>query len=87
PAGLSAHLELGQWPVPPIMPLLAELGDLTATDLRSTFNLGLGMVLIVHPDQVATVIAKLTATQQPYYQVGTVQAGSTPVVFEEAQHG
>jgi phosphoribosylformylglycinamidine cyclo-ligase len=86
PAGLSAHLELGQWPVPPIMTLLAELGGLTATDLRSTFNLGLGMVLIVHSDQVAAVTANLTANAQSYYRVGTVQTGTTPVVFEEAEH-
>lgn len=86
PAGLSAHLELGQWPAPPIMTLLAELGGLTAMDLRSTFNLGLGMVLIVHSDQVAAVTANLTANAQSYYRVGTVQTGTTPVVFEEAEH-
>ncbi|BBM22611.1 phosphoribosylformylglycinamidine cyclo-ligase [Lactiplantibacillus plantarum] len=86
PAGLSAHLEPETWPVPPIMPLLAKLGDLTTADLRSTFNLGLGMVLIVHPEQVNAVTANLTANHQAYYQVGTVQAGDTPVVFEEAKH-
>jgi phosphoribosylformylglycinamidine cyclo-ligase len=86
PAGLSAHLKPETWPVPPIMTLLAKLGDLTTSDLRSTFNLGLGMVLIVHPEQVNAVTANLTANHQAYYQVGTVQAGDTPVVFEEAKH-
>ena len=87
PTGMSAQFDLDSWPVPPIMPLLARLGGLTATDVRATFNLGLGMVLIVHPDQVAAVTTSLTANQQTYYQVGTVQAGSTPVVFTEATHG
>ena len=68
------------------MTLLAELGGLTAMDLRATFNLGLGMVLIVHSDQVAAVTANLTANAQSYYRVGTVQTGTTPVVFEEAEH-
>ncbi|MBQ0836620.1 phosphoribosylformylglycinamidine cyclo-ligase [Lactiplantibacillus pentosus] len=86
PSGLSAHLKPETWPVPPIMSLLAKLGDLTTADLQSTFNLGLGMVLIVHPEQVNAVTANLTANQQAYYQVGTVQAGDTPVVFEEAKH-
>ncbi|RRK10685.1 phosphoribosylformylglycinamidine cyclo-ligase [Lactiplantibacillus garii] len=86
PAGLSAQLDNGTWPVPPIMPLLAELGDLTTADLRATFNLGLGMVLIVHPDKLAAVTASLSAGNQPFYQVGTVATGNQPVVFREAQH-
>lgn len=86
PQGLSAEFQLGQWPVPAIMPLLAKLGGLTTTDLHSTFNMGLGMVLIVHPDQVAATLASLKAQQQPAYQVGRVMAGSTPVVFQEADH-
>jgi len=86
PNGLSASFKVGSWPVPAVMTLLAELGDLSVTDLRSTFNLGLGMVLAVHPENVAAVTASLTASQQAYYQVGTVQTGATPVVFEEAGH-
>ncbi|ETY73521.1 phosphoribosylformylglycinamidine cyclo-ligase [Lactiplantibacillus fabifermentans] len=86
PANLSAEFKLGSWPVPPIMSLLAELGDLTSDDVRSTFNLGLGMVLMVHPDQLATVAQLLTAHEQAFYQVGTVNAGSDPVVFAEANH-
>lgn len=86
PAGLSAALTLGSWPVPAIMPLLGRLGDLTPTDLRSTFNLGLGMVLVVHPENVATVMASLAANEQTGYQVGQVVKGSTAVVFREAAH-
>jgi len=86
PSDLSATFKAGSWPLPAIMTLLAELGDLTITDLRSTFNLGLGMVLIVHPENVAAVTASLTANQQAFYQVGSVQVGSDPVVFEGAGH-
>ncbi|MFC6182313.1 phosphoribosylformylglycinamidine cyclo-ligase [Lactiplantibacillus daowaiensis] len=86
PTGLAAHFQMGSWPIPAIMPLLADLGQLTTTDVRNTFNLGLGMVLVVHPEQVAAVKATLTTQQQPFYEVGQVTTGSTPVVFEEAAH-
>ncbi|MFC6294982.1 phosphoribosylformylglycinamidine cyclo-ligase [Lactiplantibacillus daoliensis] len=86
PTGLSAQFTVGTWPIPPIMSLLGELGNLSTTDLRSTFNLGLGMVLIVHPDQLATVTASLTQQQQVFYQVGQVTDHGEPVTFQEASH-
>lgn len=86
PQGLSATFDEGSWPVPPIMPLLARLGQLTASDVRSTFNLGLGMVLIVHPENVDAVTASLAANDQPAYQVGAVATGTDPVVFQGAAH-
>ncbi|WP_125763186.1 phosphoribosylformylglycinamidine cyclo-ligase [Levilactobacillus mulengensis] len=87
PEKLSAQFELGSWPVPPIMTVLAELGQLTATDVRSTFNLGLGMVLVVHPEQVAPVLASLAAVDQVAYQVGQVVTGENPVTFREVTDG
>lgn len=86
PTGLSAQFTVGRWPVPPIMSLLGQLGELSPADLRSTFNLGLGLVLIVHPDQLATVTATLDQQQQAYYQVGRVTDHGEPVVFQEADH-
>lgn len=86
PHGLSAQFDPASWPVPPIMTLLASLGGLTDEDLRSTFNLGLGMVLIVHPEHLADVEASLTVNNQPYYQVGHVTTAKEAVVFQEAAH-
>lgn len=86
PTGLSAQFTVGAWPIPPIMSLLADLGHLSTTDLRSTFNLGLGMVLIVHPEQLAAVMASLAQQQQVCYQVGQVVDYGDPVTFQEAQH-
>lgn len=86
PTGLSASFNVGTWPVPPIMSLLGTLGDLTASDLRSTFNLGLGMVLMVHPADLSAVTASLSAHDQSYFEVGRVTDHGAPVVFEEAPH-
>lgn len=87
PKGLCAELTVGSWPVPAIMSLLGQLGQLTPQDLRETFNLGLGMVLVVHPEHLAATLRQLAAVDQPVYQVGQVVTGTTPVAFKEVAHG
>jgi phosphoribosylformylglycinamidine cyclo-ligase len=56
PDGLGARLIRGSWPVPPIFDLLARAGELSETEMISTFNCGLGMVLVVAPDGVDAVV-------------------------------
>ncbi len=52
PDGLGVELRWGSWPVPPIFGLLERLGELTRDDLLQTFNLGVGMVCLVGPDDL-----------------------------------
>jgi phosphoribosylformylglycinamidine cyclo-ligase len=56
PDGLGAQLD-GNWTVPPIFKLLAQRGSLSRRDLHRTFNMGLGMVLVV-PEAQAKAVAK-----------------------------
>lgn len=70
PKGLGAEIREGSWVVPPIFTWLGEQGALTRADLYKTFNMGLGMVLAVHPDRAqalcdqsgGTIIGKVTAS-------------------------
>jgi phosphoribosylformylglycinamidine cyclo-ligase len=59
PEGLGAVLDAGSWPVPPIFTLLQRLGGLSAEELHRTFNVGLGMVVIVRADVARDVAAEL----------------------------
>src|ERR1700687_4491345 len=47
PRGLQAEIELGSWPVPPIFSYLAMLGKLDRDELLRTFNMGVGMILVL----------------------------------------
>ena len=49
PRGMQAVIELGSWPVLPIFSYLAGLGKLEREELLRTFNLGVGMILVVPP--------------------------------------
>jgi phosphoribosylformylglycinamidine cyclo-ligase len=45
--GLAAEVDYGAWPRPPLFTLIQERGDVPETDLRRTFNLGIGLVAVV----------------------------------------
>ena len=49
PAGarLKLQIQLGSWPIPPVMQILARAGRVSAEDMRRTFNLGVGMIVCV----------------------------------------
>ena len=47
PRGTAASIELGSWPVPPIFDHLQQLGKVPQDEMLRTFNMGLGMLLVV----------------------------------------
>ena len=80
PAGLVARVDRGSWSLPPVVRLLAAAGGLAATDLETTLNLGVGMVLVTPPAAVDAALAVLTERAVPAWIAGRVdpapQAGS-----------
>jgi phosphoribosylformylglycinamidine cyclo-ligase len=75
-SGLGARIERGTWPEHPIFGLLAREASLGDDDLFSTFNMGLGMVLVVAPEHVDDVLAGA----DDGVRVGTVVPGA-PLTF------
>jgi phosphoribosylformylglycinamidine synthase I len=49
PPGLQAVIETEAWNIPPLFQLLARLGNVTKEELYRTFNMGIGMVLVLSP--------------------------------------
>ena len=84
PRGMQATVELGSWPVLPIFTYLARLGHLDREELLRTFNLGVGMILIVPPAHLRAVEAELKRRREKYYRIGQVRSADArkpPVVF------
>lgn len=83
PPGLGARLDEGAWPVPPVFDLLEEASGASVEDMRSTFNLGLGMVLVVRDDRIQDVIDRARDAGTEAYAIGlVVDGGGGPVRFE-----
>jgi phosphoribosylformylglycinamidine cyclo-ligase len=84
PKGMQATIELGSWPVLPIFPYLARLGQLDREELLRTFNLGVGMILVVPSDHVRDVEGELKRRREKFYRIGQIRSADArkpPVVF------
>lgn len=58
PSGLGVHLRAG-WQVPPIFRWLAANGPVEALEMQRTFNMGIGMTIVVSPDRANDAVAHL----------------------------
>jgi phosphoribosylformylglycinamidine cyclo-ligase len=81
PKGTTARIRLGTWPVPPIFELIQRLGDVPPDEMFRTFNMGIGMVVIVRPYDEPEVRQAVEALGLPVYPIGEVEAGSGGVVY------
>jgi len=75
PSGLAAEIRLGAWPVLPIFERLRDLGNLADDDYRRTFNLGIGMVLVVSKRNLSKAWALLDRIGERSFDMGVVVKG------------
>ena len=81
PAGLGAVLEPGRWPVPPVFTLIQKHGGIAENEMFRTFNMGIGYVLIVPPNQVGDLLETLAAGGERAYVIGQVKSSVEGVVY------
>ena len=72
PKGLSAALDRSTWTPQPIFDLITDLGAVPRADREATFNLGVGMVLVVAADAADRAIERLTARGTRSWVLGQV---------------
>jgi phosphoribosylformylglycinamidine cyclo-ligase len=87
PEGLRAVVKVGSWDVPAIFRLLGRLGRVPEEDLWRTFNMGVGMVLVVAPADLGRVLACLREREQPGFPMGNLVAGPTGVEYDHPPPG
>jgi phosphoribosylformylglycinamidine cyclo-ligase len=73
PTGLDAVCERGTWTPAPIFKLIASRGRVARPEMEKTFNMGVGMVAVLPPDDVDRALAVLTARHVPAWVLGEVQ--------------
>ncbi len=72
PKGLAARVHPDRWPVLPIFELLRKIGDIPEDDYRRTFNLGIGMILVVGRRSFDKASKVLTRMGEQFYEIGEV---------------
>ena len=72
PTGLSVSLNAKQWPAPPIYQWLSDEGGIPPLDMAETFNCGIGMILVVAPENLEKANKLLLQHNQESFIVGSV---------------
>ncbi|MFB9324474.1 phosphoribosylformylglycinamidine cyclo-ligase [Paenibacillus aurantiacus] len=84
PDGVNVDIEYGSWPIQPIFKLMQEKGSITNRDMFTTFNMGVGMVVVVPADQAEEAVRVAKELGEDAYRIGTVTEGSRIVTFTGA---
>jgi len=76
PRNVKAVVELGSWPVLPIFRYLAQLGQMERDELLKTFNLGVGMILVVPAKHTSRVETELKRCREKFFLIGRIERGA-----------
>ncbi len=79
PDGLCAKIDRSAVRVLPIFELLAKTGNICERDMFNTYNMGVGMSIVVPADQVDAAIEILTAEGEEAYVIGKIVAGEEKI--------
>jgi phosphoribosylformylglycinamidine cyclo-ligase len=81
PQGCSAHIKKGSWPVHPIFGLISEIGNVPEEEMFRTFNMGIGMIMVVHSDDADAIVRRLWDLGEKAYPIGEIRAGEREVTI------
>ncbi len=81
PDGCGVDIKKGSWPILPVFDVMQSLGNVDEDEMYRAFNMGIGMVFIVSPNNVNSaknVLKDLTEV----YEIGSVVSGESKVVLK-----
>jgi len=81
PRGTAAAIELGSWPVPPIFEHLQQLGNVPQDEMLRTFNMGMGMLLVVPAEKFKKAQTVLERVGEKAYTIGRIVKGERKVAY------
>jgi phosphoribosylformylglycinamidine cyclo-ligase len=84
PDGVNVEIEYGSWPILPIFELLQREGGISNNDMFRTFNMGIGMVLVVSAEDAEKAVQLAEAQGEKVYSLGKVTEGNRVVTFNGA---
>ncbi len=81
PRGVAAVIEFGSWQVPPIFEHLQQLGNVPQEEMLRTFNMGLGMLLVVPSKKFKKAQTVLERAGEKAFTVGRIVKGDRKVMY------
>jgi phosphoribosylformylglycinamidine cyclo-ligase len=81
PKGTAALVESGSWPAPPIFEHLQKLGNIAPEEMARTFNMGIGVILVVPIKKFKKVQSILERAGEKGYTIGRIVKGERKVIY------
>ncbi|GMQ60617.1 phosphoribosylformylglycinamidine cyclo-ligase [Vallitalea sediminicola] len=79
--GYSAKINKGTWPVHNIFSLMQKIGEMEERSIYNTFNMGIGMILVLNKDEAAKAMDILESIGEKGYVIGSVEKGDEGVII------
>ncbi len=79
PEGVTAVVKKDSYEVPAIFKLMAKTGNIEEQMMYNTYNMGIGMMIVVNPEDVDKTMAALKAAGEEAYVIGEIKAGEKGV--------
>jgi phosphoribosylformylglycinamidine cyclo-ligase len=81
PAGTSAAIARGTWPVLPVFTLMQEIGRVPDAEMYRTFNMGVGLVIIASAQESEAIQSHFGRRDEPCYEIGRIIEGNREVLI------
>ena len=81
PRGTGAIVDLASWTVPPLFEHLQQLGDVEQDEMLRTFNMGIGLIVVVPAEQVKKAKAILNRANERHCIIGRIVRGDRRVTY------
>jgi len=87
PKGVSARIDLGSWPVLPVFRYMRREGRVADEEMLRTFNMGIGMVLVVPAHREGEVLRHLGTVRERSWRIGEIVPGNRKVIYTRGEDG
>lgn len=81
PDGISTKITKGSWNIPPIFGLIQKEGNISEHDMFNTFNMGVGMAVVVDKADAEKAVELLNANGEQAFIIGETVNGDGEVIF------
>ena len=81
PRGTSAAVDLAGWTVPPLFEHLQALGSVPRDEMLRTFNMGIGLIVVVPAEEVKKAKAVLNRANERHHIIGRILRGDRKVIY------
>jgi phosphoribosylformylglycinamidine cyclo-ligase len=81
PEGICAHIRIGSWPVPPIFEVIVKIGNIADEEMKMTFNMGIGYIMVVSKKVSDDAISLLNEAGYRAFIIGNTEKGGRGVRY------